>query len=591
MDNKSKLLAATILAIPAAIVVNDVSVKAEQQNELEENIAREQAAVVQALLDKLTIQSSREEILAARAAFNALSVKALAYIQSITKLLEAEEQLRVQEEVNEKQAKEQAQVVNAMINKLTYSSTKEEVLAVQAAYKELSATAKKYVIHYSFVYTLLSEYAKQDAIIAAAKASAAAFDKYMANVSRQSSNSTITYARTYYNSLSNEAKQYVTTLSKLQKLEEQIWKNPSGQPKQPTHGNTKTEDLTGIIRPTNESNSAPLVYIPDNESVAFVQEGMDLQFTSYSEELIAFIPRDIILHQQEPLVITATNGVQVKLPIKDLQKTYGTVAVSLTIEEAEFDFFVSVNGQSIAFAEQVEIHIPTKEMKASSNATVYKIEGNHTKVQVPFVVKDDVFTIKVNSTGYYEVSNTHRTFVDAVNDPNRRYIEELSKRGVLAGAIGNYYFPNEAITRADFAVMLAKAANLKSISRVHFNDVRGKAYGGEIQALYEAGIMKGTGTTYFNANSQLTRQQAASIIHRYLEHLNVDVYELAKPTDLTYTDADQFSEEGKASIVIMDMLGIISSNEKGQFEPNRKLTRSEMAEALYLTMEIAGLLK
>lgn len=602
LDNNAKLEAVeaarkayNALVAEAKLLVTNystlVALEEKFKNDLEEKTAKEQAEAVQALIDKLTIHSSKEEILAARAAYNALSSKALAYIKSITKLLEAEEQLNVAEEVDEKKAKEQAQVVNAMISKLTRSSTKEEVLAVQAAYTALSARAKKYVINYSFVQTLLAEYAKQEAAITAAKASAAAFDKFMASVSRQSSNSTIAYARTYYNSLSYEAKQYVTTLSKLQKLEEQVWKNPSGSPKQPTHENTKKEDLTGIIWPTDESNPASLKYIPDNEYVAFVQEGTDLQFTSYEGELFAYIPRDIILHQQEPLVITATSGVQVKLPIKDLQKTYGTVSVSLTIEEGEFDFIVSVNGQSIDFAEQVEIKIPTTEIKASSNATVYMLGSKNSQIQVPFVVKDDVFTIKVKSTGYYEVSNTLRTFVDATNDPNRKYIEELSKRGLLAGTIGNNYFPKEAISRADFAVMLAKAANLKSTSRVQFNDVRGKAYGGEIQALYEADIMKGTGTTFFNANGQLSRQQAAIIIHNYLKHLKVDVYELAKPTNLTYTDAEQFSEEGKASIVIMDMLGIFSSNDKGQFEPNRKLTRSEMAEVLYLTMDIAGLLK
>ncbi|MEO4053761.1 S-layer homology domain-containing protein [Solibacillus sp. CAU 1738] len=566
-----------------------VALEEKFKNDLEEKTAKEQAEAVQALIDKLTIQSPKEEILAARAAYNALSAKALGYIKSITKLLDAEEHLKVTEEVDEKKAKEQAQVVNAMISKLTRSSTKEEVLAVQAAYTALSATAKKYVINYSFVQSLLAEFAKQEAAIAAAKASAAAFDKFMASVSRQSSNSTIAYARTYYNSLSNEAKQYVTTLSKLQKLEEQVSKNPSGPPKQPTHGNTKKEDLTGIIWPTDESNPASLKYIPDNEYVAFVQDGTDLQFTSYGEELFAYIPRDIILHQQEPLVITATSGVQVKLPIKDLQKTYGTVSVSLTIEEGEFDFIVSVNGQSIAFAEQVEIKIPTTEIKSSSNATVYKIDGKNTREQVPFEVKDGIFTIKTKSTGNYEVSNTPRTFIDAMHDPNRTYIEELSKRGVLAGTIGNNYFPKDAITRADFAVMLAKGANLTSTSHVQFNDIRGKAYASEIQALFEAGVMNGTGPTRFNANGHLTRQQAAVIIHRYLDYLKVDIYAIATPTNLTFTDGNQFSEEGMKSIVVMDMLGIFSANEKGEFNPNSPLTRSEMAEVLYLTMEIAGL--
>lgn len=588
---KNQMATALLLSASVAFVAAPISYAAEASD------AEKQAEEVTKKINALTNNSTAEQVYAARFAYNALSAEARALIQSnvIARLVAAEERLKNAQEAAEKKAKADAEAIELMIYRLTYSSSKEEVYAVKAAYDELSALAKGRVTSQSYLYLtkLLQEIAKQEAIIAAAKASAAAFDRYMANVTRQSSGTMLANARSYYNRLSYEAKQYVTTISKLERLEEAYGKNPSGPPKQPTHPNTKQEDLTGIVEVKDDSRPASLSYIPDNEYGTIVPDSSaDLQFVRSGDELFAYVPADIIYYQQQPITITSSNGVEVKLPIQDLKGVSGTVAVTLTVENDKFYFSTKARGNDISFREYVEITLPAQEFKVSRNAIVYKIEGKLKRTRVPLKVEKDAFIVKAKTSGIFEaiVNQSASIYSDIEGDPNAYYINELGRRGMLTNATGSSYLPKKVVTRAEFAVMLARAANLSSSSATPFNDVRGKAYVKEVQALHEAGIMPGSGRVYYNANGQITRQQAAVILDRYLEHLGVDVYQISRAGNLKYTDVYMLTEAEQKSIALMDTLDIFTPSKNGEFRPNATLTRSEMARILYITMELANLL-
>ncbi|MEC1179560.1 S-layer homology domain-containing protein [Metasolibacillus meyeri] len=587
---QNRIAKALLLSAAVSLVAAPVSYAADTPS------AKQQAEAVEAKINSLTNNSTAEQVNEVRQAYNALSSEAQALVASeaLNKLRAAEARIQNAQEQAEKKAKEDAWAIEAMINRLTYSSSKEAVFAVKNAYDGLSVLAKGYVSNSSYLYLtrLLQEIAKQEAAIAAAKASAAAFDRYMVNVTRQSSGTVLANARSYYNRLSYEAKQYVTTLSKLERLEQAYGKNPSGPPKQPTHPNTKQEDLTGIVGTDSKSKPVPLSYIPDNEFGTVVSGSTDLQFVRSGDELFAYIPSDIIYYQQEPITITASNGVNVKLPITDLKGLSGTVAVSLTIENDKFYFSVRSRGNDVTFRDYAEIVIPKKELKVSTNAIIYQTEGKLKRTRVPLKVEKDAFVVKTKTSGDFVASTIESAvnYSDIAGDPNAHYINELGRRGVLTGASGSSYLPTKSVTRADFAVMLARAASLTSSSPTPFNDVRGKAYAKEVQALHEKGIMPGSGRVYYNANGQMTRQQAAVILDRYLAYLGVDVYQISRAGNLHYTDVYMLTEAEQKSIALMDTLDIFTPSANGEFRPHANLTRSEMARILYITMELADLL-
>lgn len=582
---------ALLLSASLSLVAAPVSYAADASD-----AEKQAAAVVETKIKALTSSSTEQQVREVRQAYNALSAEAQKLITPavFNILIAAETRIQREQEQAEKKAKEEAWAVEAMINRLTYSSSKEEVFAAKNAYDNLSVAAKNRVSNssYNYLIKLLQEIAKEEAAIAAAKASAAAFDRYMANVTRQSSGTVLANARSYYNRLSYEAKQYVTTLSKLERLEQAYGKNPSGPPKQPTHPNTKQEDLTGIVDSQGTSDPVSLKYIPDNEFGTIVPGSTDLQFVRSGDELFAYIPSDIIYYQQEPITITASNGVNVKLPITDLKGYSGTVAVALTIENDKFHLSVKSRGNDITFRDYLEITIPKKELKASTNAIIYQTEGKLKRTRVPLTIKNDAFVVKTKTPGDFVASaiDSEVNYSDIAGDSNAFYINELGKRGILTGASGSSYLPTKSVTRADFAVMLARAANLSSSSPTPFNDVRGKAYAKEVQALHEKGIMPGSGRVYYNANGQMTRQQAAVILDRYLDYLGVDVYQISKAGNLHYKDVYMLTEAEQKSIALMDTLDIFTPSVNGEFRPNATLTRSEMARILYITMELAGLL-
>lgn len=167
-------------------------------------------------------------------------------------------------------------------------------------------------------------------------------------------------------------------------------------------------------------------------------------------------------------------------------------------------------------------------------------------------------------------------YTDIKNHWAEQHINNLANQGILTTS--NKYNPNDFITRAQFSAMLSRT--IPNASGFIFNTfVDTKEHWAEenIRTLYSLGIVKGTSSSTFNPNSHITRQQAAIMIYRYLEKLDVNLatVSMRKP----FKDAHLMSEEGYLSVHTLAELNIL--NGKGEnFDPKGKLTRAQMAKIL-----------
>lgn len=160
-------------------------------------------------------------------------------------------------------------------------------------------------------------------------------------------------------------------------------------------------------------------------------------------------------------------------------------------------------------------------------------------------------------------------------------IHDLFAAGITTGTTATTYSPQANMTRAQFAVMVARALELSSSTNTVFTDVDGKWYESSVQALYEAGILTGTSDSTFEPGATLTRQQAAAILFRVLEYKGYK----ATATTPDFTDAAKISDYAKPAFATLQQLQILTGD-AGAAKPAEHLTRLQMAKLLNSTLKI-----
>ena len=159
-------------------------------------------------------------------------------------------------------------------------------------------------------------------------------------------------------------------------------------------------------------------------------------------------------------------------------------------------------------------------------------------------------------------------------------IENLYEKGIISGRGDGSFGCGEKVSRADFLLMLSRAANFKATNsgETEFSDVEKSAYYYEaVMAAKELGIAKGTESGSFNPGGSVSREDMAVMVHRTLEALGK---ELKAAENLNFSDAAEISDYAKEAVGAMVKAGIISGYETGDFKPKNALSRAEAAVIL-----------
>ncbi|KOS71709.1 hypothetical protein AEA09_01620 [Lysinibacillus contaminans] len=131
----------------------------------------------------------------------------------------------------------------------------------------------------------------------------------------------------------------------------------------------------------------------------------------------------------------------------------------------------------------------------------------------------------------------------------------------------------------DVFLMVANRADIDLKPGGYFTDTIGHWAESYIQLLYQAGIVSGTTDTLFNPNGQVTRGQLVAMIFRAS---GLDVNEDYEGP-ATYKDIQGFW--GAKEVAILQEYGLIDIFDGQNFEPNKPVTREEMA---YVTANYLG---
>jgi hypothetical protein len=152
------------------------------------------------------------------------------------------------------------------------------------------------------------------------------------------------------------------------------------------------------------------------------------------------------------------------------------------------------------------------------------------------------------------------------------YLDKVVEWGVMRGDIDGNLEPDRNITRAEFVTMVNRAYGYNDPGTNPFKDVSSSDwYYDDICTAYKVGYFSGTSNNTASPNQALTREQAAMILAR-----NMMLQESTGEV-LTYTDSRTFSEWSRSLVQAATDAGVIAGYPDGTFRPQSQVTRGEVA--------------
>ena len=159
------------------------------------------------------------------------------------------------------------------------------------------------------------------------------------------------------------------------------------------------------------------------------------------------------------------------------------------------------------------------------NSTITRAEAG----TIFFRLLDDSFR-----TSVWSQSNTFRDVV--LTNWFNNAVSTLANANIVEGYPDGTFRPNQSITRAEFAAMIARFVEDPGYEGENlFNDINGHWAEGYINIVGYFGWINGFGDGNFRPNQNITRAEAAAIINRMLERLPENVDDLL-PGMVTWPD-------------------------------------------------------
>lgn len=156
---------------------------------------------------------------------------------------------------------------------------------------------------------------------------------------------------------------------------------------------------------------------------------------------------------------------------------------------------------------------------------------------------------------------------------------------LLFGVSATEFAPDEPLTRAMFLALLYRAAGQPQTDQLlNFTDVPEDAYyANAVRWASERGIITGVSNTEFAPDQNITRQEMATVICRYADHIGIPTDSLG---DLTiFVDANAVADWAGKPVAWAVGYGLLSGRGNQRLDPRGETTRAEAAAIMHRFLE------
>lgn len=217
--------------------------------------------------------------------------------------------------------------------------------------------------------------------------------------------------------------------------------------------------------------------------------------------------------------------------------------------------------------------------------------GGKTPVAVPSLIVDDgTLVAAVLRPGTYVPVLRRAAFKDTKGHWAAREIAIAYSHGIISGkdAAATRFAPNDPVTRAEFAAMLARAAGLEPdpAPAARFKDVpRDIWYAGYVGAAVKAGLITGTSKTTFTPGARITRLQLAVMIGRALKAQGFELKGSPDKVLSRYRDAKNVGAWAREDLALAIQAGIVRGVNATTLGLQQNATRAQVAVMLVRYLE------
>ncbi|WP_339319642.1 S-layer homology domain-containing protein [Paenibacillus sp. FSL R10-2734] len=175
-----------------------------------------------------------------------------------------------------------------------------------------------------------------------------------------------------------------------------------------------------------------------------------------------------------------------------------------------------------------------------------------------------------------------KLFTDIKGHWAKTDIMEMVDRGVISGMNVDIFAPNNKLTRAQFAKMIADGLKIKEGASNPFKDVKqGSWYEEAVKRAYAAGIVTGISADKFQPEKEITREEMAVMLVRAKAHgLGVKPDTLKAGKLPVYTDDSSISEWARTSLAVAVESKLMKGRSAKLLAPKGNTTRAESAVVL-----------
>lgn len=254
----------------------------------------------------------------------------------------------------------------------------------------------------------------------------------------------------------------------------------------------------------------------------------------------------------------------------DTVKKDGTLAVFTFTVKSAGDAKLTVSQTTMADANGVQIAFTYDLPKLVSEDKTQPSEITPEKPETPE---------EPEKTGSFrDVSSRHWAY-DSV--------ERAAELGLVAGFSDGTFRPDEAVTRAQFVLMLWRMAGKpEAKEKALFTDtVGGEWYETALDWAYENGFVKGLSETAFGPNENITRQQAVAILFRFSGGKTDGEAMVSGVYETSFTDSGKLASWAKDAMWWAVYNSLVSGVGNGQIAPEQNASRAQIAAILLRYMD------
>lgn len=197
--------------------------------------------------------------------------------------------------------------------------------------------------------------------------------------------------------------------------------------------------------------------------------------------------------------------------------------------------------------------------------------GNSVSISAPLV--SDIRTTQDETPLFSDITKEHWAY---------KGIEYLYGKGAVKGYKDGTFAGDGAVTRAEFVTMAVKLFGLPATEELDlsFNDISENDWFFEsVKTAVAARIIFGDDKGNFNPEREITRQEIAVILNRYIESTAKNLKNVNSVT--VFEDADDIANWAFESVMKLCRKGIVNGTDGGNFKPENGASRAEAAVMLY----------